>query len=132
MVTCPATATRNQKISKKRKSKVQPSRKEKEKKIWHFCSLSSLIFFLQFSLYFGYKTFLWVRRENIWTPPFIFLLLYPTKHTQKSFHFYFLSKVFHLLYFTPNKCTLRVCGLRSTKGGKGPSHIFDVMIILQV
>ena len=41
-----------------------------------------------------------VQRENTYIPPFIFLSPHPTKHTPKSFHSYFLSKIFHLPYFT--------------------------------
>ena len=65
----------------------------------HFCSLSNLIFSLQFSLHFG-ENFLVDSEKKDLGPPFIFLTLHPTKHTQKSFSSHSLSKVFYPLYFT--------------------------------
>ena len=57
----------------------------------HFCSLNSLIFSLQFFLHFKKKAFWCAQEENTWTPPFIFLPPYPTKHTLKKFSFPFFS-----------------------------------------
>ena len=100
---------RKQQQKKKRTRQCRKKRKKSVKKSkvgegviihGHFCSNVMPNFSLQFSLHFGEKTFWWVKRENIWTSPFIFLPLHPTKHTLKSFHFHFLSKVFHLPYFT--------------------------------
>ena len=73
----------------------------------HFCSLNNLIFSFQFSHQFEEKTFQQVRRENTWTPLFIFLPPHPNKYTPKSFHFHFLSKVFHLPYFVFKQHTLK-------------------------
>ena len=58
------------------------------------------IFFLEFSLYFGEKSFWWVRGENTWISLLIFLPPHLTKHTSKSFPSHFLSKIFHPPYFT--------------------------------
>ena len=95
------------KEKKKRKKRGNIQRKEKEKrkkkmkkinvdKLIHSTKMSN--FSLQFSLHFWEKIFAW--GENIQVQPFIFLPLHLTKHTPKSFHFYFLSKVFHPSYFT--------------------------------
>ena len=104
------------KKKKRGRQRPQGSTKRKEKKRkkkrgnWmlahgHFCTLSNLIFFFQFSLQFGQKTFWWTQGKNTWALPFIFLPIHQTKHTPKSFISYFLFKVFHLPYFIPNKRT---------------------------
>ena len=97
--------------SKKKKKKegrrgnVQEERKRKRKKKNEeeqrgFCPKMMSNFSPKFFLHFGERTFWWARRDNIWVPPFIFLPPHPTKHTPKSFHSHFLSKIFHLSYFT--------------------------------
>ena len=73
----------------------------------HFCPLSNLIFFLQFSLNFWEKTFWWARVKNIQTPLFIFLSPHSTKHTSKKFSFSFSLQSIHPISL-PNKHTLRV------------------------
>ena len=86
----------------------------------YFCSFCSSIFFLQFSLYFGKKTFWWVREENTQAPPFTFLPLHRTKHTSKKFSFPFSlqsfpSTLFHLQTNTPIKHVYKVKSLYSKK-----------------
>ena len=97
-----ATSPRQHKKKRKKKEKKRGNRMLAH---GHFCTLSILIFFFQFSLQFGQKTFWWTQGENTWALPFIFLPIHPTKYTPKSFISYFLFKVFHLPYFIPNKRT---------------------------
>ena len=91
-------------VPKKKSCLVKPKKNKKGKNKWtghrHFCPLSSFIFSLQFSLHFEEKTFWWTQEKNTWAQPLIFLLLHLTKHTQKSLHSHFLSKIFHPPYFT--------------------------------
>ena len=77
---------------------------------WAFSFIKQLIFFLQFSPYFGKKTFWWVRRENIQVLSFIFLPPHLTKHNLEKFSFPFSlqsfpSTIFHLQTNTPQKFT---------------------------
>ena len=86
----------------------EKEKKKKKKENWqrqwanargYFRPLSSPVFSLQFSLYFGEKFFWWVRRENTRISLFIFLHFHPTKHIPKKFHSHFLFKIFHSSYF---------------------------------
>ena len=93
---------KKKKRKKKRKGQLTArwKRRKKIKATWRMCIWAFLLIKkkfipIQFSLYFGKKTFWWARGENIWTPLFIFIPPHPTKHTQKSFLSYFLSKIFH-------------------------------------
>ena len=98
---------RTRQCRKKRKKSVKKSKVGEGVIIHgHFCSNVMPNYSLQFSLHFEEKTFWWVKRENIWTSPFIFLPLHPTKHTLKKFSFSFSlqsfsSTVFHLQTNTP-------------------------------
>ena len=87
----------------------------------HFHSKMMHNFSLQFFLHFGVKTFWWARGENTWVLPFIFLPSHPTKHTQKSFPFHFLSEVFHPSYFTSKQT--QESKVRTYLKGKKKSHV---------
>ena len=59
----------------------------------HLHPLKPWAFSIQFSLYFGEKTFWWDQWENIWAPPIFFLLfLQPNTH-QKYYLLYFPSSL---------------------------------------
>ena len=76
--------------------------------IWAFLSIKKKLIPTQFSLHFGEKTFWWAWGENIWVPPFTFLLPYLTKHTPKKFSsLFFSSKFFIHPISPPNKHTLK-------------------------
>ena len=87
----------------------------------HFRSKIMHNFSLQFSLYFGKKTFLWARGENTWVPSFIFFPPHPTKHTQKNFPSHFLYEVFHPPYFTSKQT--QESKVRTYLKGKKKSHV---------
>ena len=74
----------------------------------HFFPLSNLIFSLQFSFFspFQGENFLVGPRRKLMGPTIYFPSFPPTKHTQKSFSPHFLSKIFHLPYFTSNETYL--------------------------
>ena len=103
---------RKEKRKRKRKrqhapyQKINGKRKKKEKKgigYRYFCPLRISIFSLQFSLYFGENFLVGSSRKHpmptIYFPSSSLNQTHLTKHTQKCFHFHFLSKVFHLSYF---------------------------------
>ena len=90
--------------------KAQKKKIKKKEKNWmncpfalahmYFCPLSIPLFSLQFSLYFGERTFWWVWGENTRAPPFIFLPPTQPNTPQKCFHSHFLSKIFYSPYFS--------------------------------
>lgn len=92
----------------------EPETKKEKKKVskeeceGHFGQFILASFSSQFSLHFGEKIFWWARRENTWTPLFIFLPLYPTKHITNFFFFpiFFLKLSIHPISLS-NKHILR-------------------------
>ena len=105
---------KKKKGKKKKKEKeatcpVPKNKRKKEKKekkgtgYRYFCPLRISIFSLQFSLYFGENFLVGSSRKHpmstIYFPSSSPNQTHLTKHTQKCFPFYFLSKVFHPSYF---------------------------------
>ena len=76
---------------------------------WVFFSIKKKFIPTQFFLHFENKTFWWAWRENTWTPSFIFLPLYPTKHTLKKFSFLFSFQSFPstLFYLQTNTALVK-------------------------
>ena len=123
---------------------AQKTYKEKKKGSGHghFCLLSSPIFSIWFSLYFGEKTFWWVRGENTWTHN-LFSFLPTQPNTLKNI----LLPIFYQKFFIhhispPNKHTLKGLGPntwlntmaqlthRSKRVAKQTSNTFNVFRLI--
>ena len=78
---------------------------------WHFCPKMMPNFALQFSFYFGEKTFWWVQRENTWAHH-LFSFLPTQPNTLKKVLLPSFSPKFSIHHISPpNKHTLRNIGL---------------------
>ena len=93
----------NQKKKRKEKREATSKGKKKEKKNKNEEDQCGKAHPQYQDVQFFTSTFSPFCGENTWILPFIFLPLHPTKHTPKSFHFYFLSKFFYPSYFTSKK-----------------------------
>ena len=73
---------------------------------WVFLLIKKKFILIQFFLYFGENILVGQGRKYL-SPTIYFPSSPPNQTLQKSFPSYFLSKVFHPLYFTSNKHTLK-------------------------
>ena len=118
------------KKKKEERGNVPTKKKGGKKRIehGHFCPLSSHIFSLQFSLYFGEKTFWWAWGENTWTPSFISFLPTQPNTLKKVFLPIFSSKFSIHPISPPNKHILSVW-LEEWKSGRIEKILISLLFV---